>query len=282
VQTGSTWSGPTVAGPSREIEDELRQRGEREVSRDRIRGLAAEILERRFGEETARLYRVWRHYQDGERPVIVLLGGTSGVGKSSLGLDVARRLSIRRVLSTDSVRDVMRIMLSDELVPTLHVSSFEAHRRFQIDGRERDPVIDGFLEQSRTVCVGVRAVVDRAIMEGTSTVLDGVSLVPGMLDLERWADRAHVFFLLAADIDRESLHGHLAARVKGGGARASKRYLENFQEIVRIQEHLLERAEVTSVPIVDVQDMEAAARQVVGHVVGSLRDQREARPESVD
>ena len=258
------------------IERALRARGEDAVTRDEIRALAGQVLARRFGERCAARYAAWRDYQSGDdRPVVILLGGTSGVGKSTLALEVARRLSIGRVISTDSIRDVMRVMVSDDLVPTLHVSSFEAHTRMVTEPPEgRDPVIEGFLEQSRTVAIGIRAVIERAVHEGTSTVLDGVSLVPGVFDLTEWLDRAHVFFLLAADVDRESLHGHLMARAHGKGARASERYVRNFKEILRIQEDLLERAANHGVPVVDVQDAEVAALQVVAHVVGILGERR--------
>jgi len=259
-----------------EIERALRARAEGAVSRDEIRALAGQILARRFGERCAARYAAWRAYQSGDdRPVVILLGGTSGVGKSTLALEVARRLSIGRVISTDSIRDVMRVMVSDDLVPTLHVSSFEAHTRMVNEPPEgRDPVIEGFLEQSRTVAIGIRAVIERAVHEGTSTVIDGVSLVPGLFDLSEWLDRAHVFFLLAADVDRESLHGHLMARAHGKGTRASERYVHNFKEIFRIQEDLLERAAGNGVPVVDVQDAEIAALQVVAHVVGRLGERR--------
>jgi len=267
-----------------EIERELRSRGERRVTRDAIRTLAGDILQRRFGESSARRYHEWRFFQNNDdRPLILLLGGTSGVGKSSLALEVARRLSIARVLSTDSIRDVMRVMVSDDLVPTLHVSSFEAHSRLVSEVREGlDPVIEGFHEQSRTILVGVRAVIERAIKEGTNTSLDGVSLAPGLFDVSEWQDRAHVLFLLAADEDRDSLHGHLVARAHGRGARASERYMQNFKEIFRIQEDLLERAEMYGIPVVDVQDLESAAQQVVSYVVDQLGERHAAEAPGLD
>ena len=267
-----------------DIEQELRDRGDAELTRDDIRGLADRMLRRRDGVAAADRYLAWRSYQnEDDRPLILLLGGTSGVGKSSLAVEVARRLGIGRVLSTDSIRDVMRMMLSEELVPTLHVSSFEAHTRLLTRAPEGiDPVIEGFLDQSRTVSVGVRAVIERAIVEGTSTILDGVSLVPGLFDPADWSDRAHIFFLLAADADRESLHSHLVARAHGKGARASERYVRNFSEICTIQEALLERSEAYSVPVVDVHDRDAAALDVVKHVVGHLRRQRAAEASKVD
>ncbi|MEM9175727.1 MAG: ATP cone domain-containing protein [Myxococcota bacterium] len=261
-----------------EIERDLREGGEAKVSRDALRDRVAALLRDRVSASTADRYLGWRSFQaEDERPLILLLGGTTGVGKSTLALEVARRFSIGRLLSTDSIRDVMRVMLSDDLVPTLHVSSFEAHTRLVNPPRDgTDAVIEGFLEQSRTVSVGVRAVIERAIAEGTSIVLDGVSLVPGLFDPLEWRDRAHVFFLLVADEDRESLQGHLVARAHGRGARASERYVRNFQGIFTIQEDLLERAQHHAVPVVDVQDLDGAARTVVKHVVDRLVERRRA------
>lgn len=259
-----------------EIERDLRERGEDSVTRDALRENVAALLCERVTVASADRYLAWRAFQaEDDRPLILLLGGTSGVGKSTLALEVARRLSIGRLLSTDSIRDVMRVMLSDDLVPTLHVSSFEARSRLVNPVREgADPVIEGFLEQSRTVSVGVRAVIERAIAEGTSTVVDGVSLVPGLFDPQQWSDRAHVFFVIAADEDRESLHRNLIARAHGRGARASERYVRNFEGIFTIQQGLLERAERFGVPVVDVQDRDSAASKVVKHVVGHLRERR--------
>jgi 2-phosphoglycerate kinase len=267
-----------------QIEWTLRQREEHEVTRDQLRALVHELLERDYGAEFAARYRVWRTFlNDDAKPLILLLGGTSGVGKSSLAIEVARRLSIARVLSTDAIRDVMRVMIAEEFVPTLHVSSFEAHERIApAVAHGLDPIIEGFLEQSRMVAVGVRAVVERAIVEGTNTVIDGVSLVPGLYDLEGWIDRAHVVLLLAADEDRESLRAHILARAHGRGARTSERYLARFAEIVRIQEALLERAQEFGVEVIDVRDLEQAVRHVVSHVVSGLAASHEAREAGLD
>lgn len=267
-----------------EIERRLRQRDAREVTRDLLRALVYEMLERYYGAEYAGRYRVWRTFQNQDaQPLILLLGGTSGVGKSSLAIEVARRLSIARVFSTDAIRDVMRVMISDDLVPTLHVSSFEAHQKLVMAvAPGLDPIVEGFLDQSRTVAVGVRAVIERAIIEGTNTVIDGVSLVPGLFDLAGWRDRAHVVLMLAADEDLESLRAHIVARAHGRGARASERYLRSFEEIVRIQETLLERATTYGVEVVDVHDLEEAVRHVVSHVVGGLAASREAQGAGLD
>jgi 2-phosphoglycerate kinase len=260
---------------AREIELELLREGRHEVQRSDVRAKAYKALLRRFGRRTAQRYLVWREFQEPEKPVIILLGGTTGAGKTSLALEVARRLGIGRVLSADAIRQVMRIMLSPELMPALHVSSFDADQTVvSLDDGESgddDAVIQGFMAQAEAVSVGVRAIMDRAIEENSSLVLDGVSLVPGLLDLASYTEHAHVFFLLVARLDEESFRSHFATRAERERRRDAQRYMERLDEILRIQEHLLEQAERRDVPIVDNVTLEGSVLLVIRHVVESLR-----------
>jgi 2-phosphoglycerate kinase len=185
---------------AREIEGTLVLRGLREIDRRDLRRLAYETAER---------YLVWRRYQQPDRPVILLLGGATGSGKTSLALEVARRLGIHHVLSTDAIRQIMRIMLSPELVPAIHASSYDAHRTLGRATHGEDPVIDAFLDQAEIVSVGVRAMIDRAIAENASLILDGVSIVPGLVDLAAYQDKAHVIFLVVATLDEQAFRARL-------------------------------------------------------------------------
>ena len=45
---------------------------------------------------------------------------------------------------------------------------------------------------------------DRAVLENASLVLDGVSIVPGLIDLESYSKKADVFFLVVATLDDEA------------------------------------------------------------------------------
>ena len=61
-----------------------------------------------------------------ELPLLVLVGGATGTGKSTVATEVAHRLGITRVTSTDVVRQTMRAFFSAEFMPSIHYSSFEA------------------------------------------------------------------------------------------------------------------------------------------------------------
>jgi len=257
---------------AREIELSLHSSGKVRVTRSELREVAYNALLDRFGRVTADRFLAWREYQEPTKPVFVLLGGTTGVGKTSIALEVALRLGIRRVLSTDSIRQVMRLMLSKELAPALHTSSFDAHSAVGLDGVGVSRVFEGFLQQTAIVSVGVRAMLDRAVEEHTSLVLDGVSIVPGQLDLQSYASKAHVIPLLIGRLDEEAFLGHFRERGTEAPRRGMKRYQQNFQSILEIQNHLLELADEHDVPIIDNRSVERSVPLVIRHVVEFLRD----------
>ena len=256
---------------ARSIERELLQRGRREISRSDLRRITFEALSDHSSARAAERYLVWRHYQDPDRPVIILLGGAAGVGKTSLAIEVAHRLGIARMLSTDSIRQIMRIMLSEELVPTLHASSYDAYKLLPADAQGDDLVIEGYMSQASTVSVGVRASIDRAIAENASMVLDGVSLAPGLIDIDAYAGRADLVFLIVSALDEESFANRFASRVSSAKERAPHRYLENLDAILAIQNHLLELADRYDVPIVDNVSFDSSVLQIIRHVTESLR-----------
>jgi 2-phosphoglycerate kinase len=255
---------------AREIERDLVGRRTREIDRRDLRGLAYDALTRRMGAQTAERYLVWRRYQDPDRPVIILLGGAAGVGKTSLALEVAHRLGIGRMQSTDSIRQIMRLMLSPELAPAIHGSSYDAHKRIPADSQDPDAIIRGFRAQTATVSVGIRASMDRAVAENASLVMDGVSIVPGAIDLASYAEHADVIFLVVATLDEDSFRNRFAARAAEQKQRPPHRYLENFDAIRQIQDHFLELAERFEVPIVDNISFDRSVLLIIRHVADIL------------
>jgi 2-phosphoglycerate kinase len=260
---------------AREIEGELMRRGASEVDSSELRRLACETLERLADERAAERYLAWRKCREAEKPMILLLGGAAGAGKTSLGHEVAHRLGIQRVVSTDAIRQVMRIMLSPALVPAIHVSSYNAHQVVAERATGDDPVVDAFRVQATTVSVGARAMMDRAVAENRSMILEGVSVVPGLIDLERYRGLAHVIFLLVASLDEDAFSTRFAARAKNAVGRPPHRYIENLDSILRIQEYLLELAEEEGIPIVDNSLFDASVVSIIRHVTETLRKQGE-------
>src|SRR5207237_6485839 len=152
--------------------------------------------------------------------------------KSTVATEAAYRLGITRVTSTDFVRQTMRAFFSEEFMPSIHYSSFEAAAGLREPEQAEDPVIAGFLEQTRYVMVGVRASIERALEEGWSMVLEGVHLVPGLLPSIEGA--LVVQCVLAID-DEEEHSAHFMIRDAGSeGLRPHEMFLYRIGEIRRL------------------------------------------------
>ncbi|MBQ76330.1 MAG: hypothetical protein CMQ20_15090, partial [Gammaproteobacteria bacterium] len=98
-----------------------------------------------LGEDVAKRWLVWRDFVNDDRPLIILLGGTSGCGKSTIATMLANRLDIVRSQSTDMLREVMRTMMPEQLLPILHTSSFRAWTVLPGTGAEMAEVSDNLL-----------------------------------------------------------------------------------------------------------------------------------------
>jgi len=202
-----------------------------------------------------------------EVPLVVLVGGATGTGKSTVATEVAHRLGITRVTSTDVVRQTMRAFFSREFMPSIHYSSFEAAPAVAgPDGVESDSLLIGFLEQTRNVLVGVRAVLGRAIEEGYSLALEGVHLVPGLIPP---VEGAVVCQVLLAIEDEEEHAAHFWTR-DDEGLRPFQKYLRALPEIRKIQEYLVERAAKANVPVIQNKSVEETVDRVIDLVLGDV------------
>jgi 2-phosphoglycerate kinase len=260
-------------GLARRIELDLAEAGEPAVSLDRLEVLAQEVLGDEEGERAVNRLRRLSELQQLDVPIIVLIGGSTGTGKSTVAVEVAHRLGINRVASTDFIRQTMRAFFSPEFMPTIHYSSFEAGQALdeEVTG---DPTVVGFVEQCRHVCVGVDAALHRSLTEGWSMVLEGVHLVPGLLprNLEG-ALLVHVV-LEIADEDVHRMHFHVRDGATGG-SRAMEKYLARLEDIRRIQTYLTGRARREGVPVVENANVERSIDNVIGLVMDAAARLRE-------
>jgi 2-phosphoglycerate kinase len=191
------------------------------------------------------------------KPLVVLIGGATGTGKSTVATEVAYTLGITRLTSTDSVRQTLRAFFSHEFMPTIHHSSFSAGKAVP---DADDPLISGFLEQSRTVLVGVQASIDRALQEGWSIIFEGVHLVPGLLPIE--PERAVVCpFVLS--IEDETEHAQHFFSRNEGSERPLTSYLDHFGEIRRLQTFIVGRAEREGVPVIENVSAKRTSAEVI-------------------
>ena len=247
-------------------EADLVAAGGRASSLERLHELAVEMWGEEEGERVTRRLRLLRRLDELDLPIVLLVGGATGTGKSTVATEIAYRLGITRVTSTDFVRQTMRAFFSKDFMPSIHYSSFDAGEARDEDDPDR--VLHGFLDQTRNVLVGVRAAIDRVLHEGWSMVLEGVHLVPGMLPTE--IDGALVVQFVLAIEDVEAHASHFWMRdTASGHARPFERYLDSLGDIRHLQDYIVARADKAGVPVIENGNIEAAVGEAMELVLES-------------
>jgi 2-phosphoglycerate kinase len=251
------------------VSDELIERGLRRIEIERLEALAVEVLGEKEGRESIQRLRRYQELRELDLPIMVFIGGATGTGKSTVATELAYRFGITRVTSTDFVRQTMRAFFSRDFMPSIHQSSFEAG---DVYPDADDPLEAGFLQQARNVLVGVRASSERALEEGWSLVLEGVHLVPGMVELPRPDQAVSVFVVLSIDDEDEHVrHFHFRDE---GSERQESRYLEHFDDIRGLQEFIVGRAARAGVPVIENENADKAARTVADLVLEAAERSR--------
>jgi 2-phosphoglycerate kinase len=253
------------------VERDLRQSGSGVVELGRVQELAIEVLGEEGAARAVRRLRRYADFQQLDLPVVVLVGGATGTGKSTIATEVGHRLGITRITSTDFIRQTMRAFFSEEFMPSVHHSSFEAGEGLPAAEREAgDPLLVGFLDQTRNVLVGVQAALDRALQEGWSMVLEGVHLVPGMI---RPPEGILLVHAIVAITDERVHAQHFVIRdASSGGTRPLDKYLARLADIRHLQDLILAEAEKAGVQVVENEGIEEA----VGAVIELVFDRADA------
>ena len=261
----------------------LIDRGRTDVTTTHLRDLVGRVLQRELGHQTASRYEGWLDHRSSDKSLLILIGGTAASGKSTLASELARLLGVLRTQSTDMLREVMRMMVPQRLMPTLHLSSFNAWRALP-GSRDSDPLpeellCDGFRAQAAHVSVACHAVIQRARNERVSLILEGVHVYPGMFEkLEEDPNIIVAPFMLGI-----LKPDQLEARIRGRGTlvpeRRAHRYLNDFDSIWRLQSYLLSEADRAGVPIVENSDIQLASRQVLEIILDKITEsQARAKP----
>lgn len=263
-----TGLGPVHAySVANQVEKELMALGNDSVPIEKVTELTLGVLRRQAGEKYADAFLKWQSAARLNVPFIILIGGPTGAGKSTIATQLAIRLGITRVVSTDAVREVLRSAFTEEMFPTLYASSFEAGEAVrQPIPHSGDRLIIGFREQAAAVAVGAQRLIDRAISEGADLILEGAHLVPGFLEsIDR--DDAVVVSLLVAVEDEELHRSHFYRRGRDSRERPLQRYLKAFKKIRSIQKYMISSATMRGVPTINNYDLDTTLSEIIDHVL---------------
>ena len=197
------------------------------------------------------------------KPYVILIGSASGIGKSTIAAELAKQLNIKHLIESDFIRAVVRGIIGKEYAPALHSSSYDAYKNLRNKARfenYEDLVSAGFDEHASYVIPALEKIIQRAITDYDDIVIEGVHLVPGLIDIEQFKEFANIyFFVLSSDEDsHKERFVKRAVQIHRGG-----KQLDYFKENRIIHDHLLEQAEKNDVVVINTETIEKSMDSIL-------------------
>lgn len=197
------------------------------------------------------------------KPYVILIGSASGIGKSTIAAELAKTLNIKHLIESDFIRAVVRGIIGKEYAPALHSSSYDAYKNLRNKNRfenYNDLVSAGFDEHASYVIPALEKIIQRAITDFDDIVIEGVHLVPGLIDIDQFKEYANIYFFVLSS-DEESHKERFvkrAVQIHRGG-----KQLDFFKENRIIHDHLLKQAEMNNVPVINTETIEKTLDKIL-------------------
>ncbi|RZP09116.1 MAG: hypothetical protein EVA35_03420 [Candidatus Poseidoniales archaeon] len=188
------------------------------------------------------------------RPRLLIIAGSSGVGKSTISARAASSLGFSKSASTDTIREALRTQFDAEQVPALHRSSFESAGNGAIE------------DWHATVAVlseAIQAVVSRAASKRSDLILEGVHIIPDSGILEGWRESGGVASGVLLHVEDEDAHRQFIRAREKHNDRGLDHYLDNLDRIRTIQEEMLAKADESGWFVLDAS---------IGDPIGQIGD----------
>mgnify|MGYP006150385925 FL=1 len=257
-----------------DLEAKLMKKSILRISKKKLFDEVFATIKNKHNPHIAGLYKLASRLDELDRPVIIYLAGASGTGKSVMSTFLAGRLGINKITGTDTIREIMRLVFKRDLLPSLHNSSSKAGTGMPKNLGKNDRLISGFCLQAQQVSVGVKAVVDRAIKEKTSMIIEGIHLLPNMEQaIKEGCKRAYHIPITLSLMNEKHHKDRFSERGKGNELRKKEAYLRSFENIRAIHEFFNLECEEKEIEVVDNEDFDETTNTLMQLIINTLQEQ---------
>ena len=199
---------------------------------------------------------------EGEAPLVILLGGAPGTGKTTIANLLMTELGLSHHLSTGFIRASVSHLLPEVDARILQHHTYDAYQALNSADSATDSVdddngllLEGAMRQSMLLKPSIESCINRAVREGIGIVLEGSHFLPGVLE----PGTLEASLLCILDVpDREAL------KLRVLSPNHSRRSLSDAQlgRLVRLQEGILGLAHVHGQPVVINENLSNAVKQI--------------------
>lgn len=244
-----------------------------ESERDLIEELKTKAsgLNAKYADLLEMLFRYEALRREGKVPPLTLMiEGASATGKSMVALMAIELLAITRIISTDTVRQLLRTRSDESIHPELFVHTYQAYEFRQEGAKSLSPVVRGYLAQCQLMREDVSSTIQRILGEGIHSIFEGVHIEPS-----RYSHLSQGLLEILVDPSEETHRSMFLTKLSATGLRSvqgsSQQRLDEFSATREIQYYLRQQAESGSVARLGLDDYRSAALELAEIVMKKIR-----------
>jgi len=136
-----------------------------------------------------------------QKRIVVLIGGAPTAGKSTMADLISKRLNIPWI-STDQIREIMRVTARREDIPKLFTPERYTAEKFLTEFSAEE-IVRMEMEQGEATWIGVKKIIEDDYTWKDGFVVEGVNILPHLVAKDFSSDKnVKAVFLVDEDADR--------------------------------------------------------------------------------
>jgi len=174
---------------------------------------------------------------------LVVITGTSGVGKSTLARTINSKMNFDKLTSTDTIREVLRTREDLGGVGALHRSSFE---------NAGGTAIENWQQTVEILAEGISSVISRAKKKISDLIIEGVHFIPSERVISNWEGRGRLAIGVVLYVEKLDKHVEMISNREKHNGKKMDHYLKNIDRIREIQDEMVMRAKKSGWILIDI------------------------------